>query len=123
MYQLIRAVMKNPEDKTKIVLLTANISEEDVLLKEKFDALAKEHPKQFKAFYVLEKPPSGWSGESGRISKDLLQKAFPAPDGEKFKAFVCGPYVLLTTRALLLINQAWFLCRSLWDKEITKRPR
>lgn len=96
MYQLIRAVMRNPEDKTKIVLVTANISEEDVLLKEEFDSLAKNHPDQFKAFYVLEKPPKKWSGESGRISKDLLQKAFPSPNGEKFKAFVCGPYVPLT---------------------------
>lgn len=91
MYQLIRAVMKNPEDKTKIVLVTANISDKDILLKEEFDELAKTHPDQFKAFHVLDNPPSGWKGESGRVSKDLLSKAFPGTDDKGFKAFICGP--------------------------------
>lgn len=91
MYQLIRAVMKNPEDKTKIVLITANISDKDILLKPEFDELEKTHPGQFKVFHVVDNPPSGWKGESGRVSKELLQKAFPKPDDKAFKAFICGP--------------------------------
>lgn len=91
MYQLIRAVMKNPEDKTKIVLITANISEEDILLKREFEKLEQEHPLQFRAFYVLEKAPSDWPGIGGRISKDLLKTVFPGPEEKNFKAFVCGP--------------------------------
>lgn len=91
MYQLIRAVMNNPEDKTKIILITANISEEDVLLKHEFEKLEQENPLKFRAFYVLEKPPSDWPGTGGRISKDLLKTVFPAPSDTNFKAFICGP--------------------------------
>lgn len=91
MYQLIRAVVKNPEDKTKIVLITANITEKDILLKEEFDKLEKTHPGQFKAIHVLDNTPEGWKGESGRVSKELLRSAFPKSDDQSFKAFVCGP--------------------------------
>lgn len=91
MYQLIRAVMNNPDDKTKIVLVTANISEEDILLKHEFERLEQEHPLQFRAFYVLEKAPKDWPGQGGRISKDLLETIFPRPSDQKFKAFICGP--------------------------------
>ena len=91
MYQLIRAVMNNPKDKTKIILITANISEEDILLKHEFERLEQEHPLQFRAFYVLEKAPSDWPGTGGRISKELLKTVFPGPDAQNFKAFICGP--------------------------------
>ncbi len=90
MYQLIRAVMKNPDDKTKIVLITANIKEEDVLLKREFEELERHNPLRFRAFYVLEQPPEDWPGVGGRVNKDLLKTVLPGPD-KNFMAFVCGP--------------------------------
>ena len=46
--QVIDAVLANPEDKTELSLVYANVSEADIILKEKIDALAAKHPKQFK---------------------------------------------------------------------------
>lgn len=39
MLQIIDAILKNPEDITKVSLLYANVSPDDILLKEKLDAL------------------------------------------------------------------------------------
>ena len=46
--QVIDAVLANPDDKTELSLVYANVSEADIILKDKIDALAAKHPKQFK---------------------------------------------------------------------------
>ncbi|KAI5462121.1 NADH-cytochrome b5 reductase [Mariannaea sp. PMI_226] len=91
MYQLVRAIFKNPEDKTKVTLVFGNVTEEDILLKKKFDELENTYPQRFRAFYVLDKPPAGWTGGSGFITKDLLKTVLPEPKSENIKVFVCGP--------------------------------
>ena len=42
MLQVIRAVLKNPEDKTELWLLFANQSEDDILLRKELEAIPKE---------------------------------------------------------------------------------
>jgi cytochrome-b5 reductase len=94
MFQLTRAIFNNPNDKTKVSLIFGNITEEDILLKKEFEALENEYPNRFKAFYMLDKPPKGFSGkyQSGFITKDLLKTVLPAPTGgDAVKVFVCGP--------------------------------
>ncbi|KAL9100196.1 MAG: hypothetical protein Q9163_004402 [Psora crenata] len=91
MYQLARAIFKNPDDKTKVTLVFGNVTEEDILLKSEFEHLENTYPNRFRAFYVLEKPPQSWRQGSGYISKELLQTVLPEPKEEGFKAFVCGP--------------------------------
>lgn len=91
MYQLCRAIFKNPNDKTKVTLVFGNISEEDILLKKQFDELENTYPQRFRAFYVLDKAPKSWQGASGYISKDLLKTVLPEPKQANTKIFVCGP--------------------------------
>lgn len=55
--QVIKEVLKNPEDKTQISLIFANETVEDILLKSTLDKLEKEHS-NFKVTYVLSKPPT-----------------------------------------------------------------
>jgi cytochrome-b5 reductase len=44
LYQLIKAIDENPEDKTKVVLIFANKEEKDILLKQEFEGtLAVQH--------------------------------------------------------------------------------
>lgn len=40
--------MKNPADTTEISFIYANVKEQDILLREELDTLAKENPKRFK---------------------------------------------------------------------------
>ena len=61
MYQLVRAIFKNPVDKTKVTLVFGNIKEEDILLKHEFQELENEYPQRFRAFYVLDSPPDKWT--------------------------------------------------------------
>lgn len=89
MLQVIDAILKNKDDITKVSLIYANVSPDDILLKEKLDALAAEHP-NFKVYYVVDKPSANWKGGTGYISKDMILKGLPASsDGTLI--LVCGP--------------------------------
>jgi cytochrome-b5 reductase len=91
MYQLLRAIFKNPEDKTKVTLVYGNVSEDDILLKKELQDLENTYPQRFKVFYLLDKPPKEWTGGSGFVTKELLKTVFPEPKEENIKLFVCGP--------------------------------
>jgi cytochrome-b5 reductase len=91
MYQLCRAIFNNPADKTKVTLVFGNITEEDILLRDKFNELENTYPQRFRAFYVLDKPGEGWKGGKGYIDKALLKTVLPEPKSENVKVFVCGP--------------------------------
>jgi len=92
MYQIIRAIFKNPQDKTKVTLVFGNIKEEDILLKRELEDLENTYPQRFRAFYVLNEPPKkDWPMMAGNISKELLKTVLPEPKNENIKIFVCGP--------------------------------
>lgn len=51
MLQVIKAILKNPRDVTKVSLVFANVTEEDILCREELDSLAKDP--RFNVYYVL----------------------------------------------------------------------
>ncbi|KAF6172359.1 hypothetical protein GIB67_031259 [Kingdonia uniflora] len=53
MFQVARAILENPKDNTNVHLIYANVTFEDILLKEELDSLASNYPDRFKLFYVL----------------------------------------------------------------------
>lgn len=91
MYQLCRAIFKNPDDKTKVTLVFGNIAEEDILLKREFENLENEYPQRFRAFYTLDKPSDSWTQGTGHITQELLKTVLPEPKTENIKLFICGP--------------------------------
>lgn len=88
--QIIRAALKNPNDKTKIDFIYANVTEGDILLREELDTLAKTHPDRFRILYFLNEVPAVWSGRSGFVSKEAIQEFLPAPASD-IKILMCGP--------------------------------
>lgn len=66
MYQVIHYAMKTAGDDTRIKLIYSNKTENDILCREEFDALAKEHKGQFECIYVLSNPSDDWKGEKVR---------------------------------------------------------
>jgi NAD(P)H-flavin reductase len=54
--QVIQAVVKDPQDRTELSLLYANVSPDDILLREELDALAAAHP-NFRVWYTGEPAP------------------------------------------------------------------
>lgn len=89
MLQIIMAVVKDQADDTKVSLLFANQTEEDILLREELEKLAKEH-KNFNIWYTLDRPGEGWAYSSGFINSDMIRSHLPAP-GPDTQILMCGP--------------------------------
>eukprot|EP00850_Spirogloea_muscicola_P022771 SM000311S11917 [mRNA] locus=s311:28613:30768:+ [translate_table: standard] len=90
MYQVARAVLENQHDKTRIRLIYANVTVEDILLKDELDAMVKMHPDRISVHYVLNKPPIGWTGGAGYITKEMIEKHCPTPAPDVM-VLRCGP--------------------------------
>ena len=59
MLQIIKAVLKDEEDHTKVSLLFANQTEDDILVRSELEWLAKQHHNNFNLWYTLDRPPEG----------------------------------------------------------------
>lgn len=90
MLQIIREVLKHEDDPTKISLLFANQTEEDILLRDELDALAKEHADRFKVWYTIDRPAEGWKFSVGFISDEMIRNHLPPAD-DKTAVLMCGP--------------------------------
>ena len=56
MLQIIKAILKDPSDTTRVSLLFANQSENDILVREELEEMAEKHD-QFSLWYTLDRPP------------------------------------------------------------------
>jgi cytochrome-b5 reductase len=90
MLQIVRAALKNPQDRTKISLIYANVNAEDILLKKELDLLAQNHSHRFTVYYVLNNAPEGWTGGVGFVSKEQIETHMPPPSAD-IKVLMCGP--------------------------------
>lgn len=88
--QIIRAVLKNPADKTQIDFIYANVKQEDILLKPELDELAAKHKDQFRIHYFLNEAPPGWNGGVGFVTKEAIEQNMPKP-ADDIKILFCGP--------------------------------
>lgn len=74
----------------EINMLFANVSEADIIAKDRLDGLAKRH-KNFHIHYIVDKTDNkAWGGSVGYITKDLLAKLMPPPADDSL-VLVCGP--------------------------------
>jgi len=90
MLQVVHQILKNPADKTRVTLLFANVSKDDILLKDRIDAWAAKYPDRFRVVYTLDNPPADWKGEKGFVSESMIKK-YIAPPSDDVLVFVCGP--------------------------------
>ncbi|XP_010931462.1 NADH--cytochrome b5 reductase 1 [Elaeis guineensis] len=90
MFQVTRAILENLKDNTKIHLIYANVTYEDILLKEELDGLAQNYPNRFKVYYVLNQPPEFWNGGVGFVSKEMIENHCPPPASD-IQVLRCGP--------------------------------
>jgi len=95
MLQLIAAVLKNPKDKTKISLLFANQTEDDILVRDKLEAYQRDHPDQFSLWYTLDRPGENWKYSSGFISDQMIKEHLPPPADDTL-VVMCGPPIMIT---------------------------
>jgi len=91
MYQLIKDICKHPEDETKLQLLFANQSENDILLREELDQFRENYSTKFDRWYTIDKSvESDWKYDIGFVNEDMIVKHLPPP-GEDTLILMCGP--------------------------------
>jgi len=89
MLQIVREIQKNANDNTKVSLLFANVTEDDILCKEELETLTKEM-KNFQVAYTLDRPTDSWTGYKGFVSAEMMEKSLPQA-GPTTALFFCGP--------------------------------
>ncbi|KAG8438592.1 hypothetical protein GDO86_004960 [Hymenochirus boettgeri] len=90
MLQLVRAIMKDEDDKTVCHLLFANQTEKDILLRDELEEIRERHPRRFKLWYTLDKAPENWDYSEGFVNEDMIKTFMPAPSNDVL-ILMCGP--------------------------------
>jgi cytochrome-b5 reductase len=106
MYQLIRAICDDKEDTTKMTLLYANNTEEDILLRKELDDFARENPDKFSVQYVLSQAGEDWTGHRGFVSQGLIE-TYLAPADDDNKMLLCGPPPMINAMKKTLSVMGW----------------
>lgn len=100
MLQIIRAILKNPNDKTEMWLMFGNQTEEDILLREELESIPSN---RLKLFYTLDRPPANWKHGSGFITIDMCKEHLPPADKDTM-IFMCGPPLMVKAIQGHLVN-------------------
>lgn len=119
-YQIIRAICRNPADRTVVNLIFANVNEEDILLKKELDELAAKHD-NFNVYYVLNNPPAGWTGGVGFVTADMIKEHCPAPSKD-MKLLLCGPPPMVKAMSNVRYHVALYSLHSKNPKYALRLP-
>jgi len=96
-YQIMRAILENPSDETKVALVYCVRAERDLLLRKELEALQKRRPGQCRIFYTLsdleglaETDPSvrAWAYGKSRLTLAMVQNIIGA---DADHVGMCGP--------------------------------
>lgn len=105
MLQIIKAIVSNPQDKTTVDLIYANVNPEDILLKQEIDEITLGHP-QVSVHYVLNNPPEQWDGHAGFVTVDIMKKTLKEPSGDS-KLLICGPLPMVSALKKASVELGW----------------
>ena len=91
MYHLIQDVLKNPSDSTQLWLLFANHTEADILMRDKLESLAQQHPDRFKLFLTVTRAekPEEWDHFVGHVNANMIKATLPPPSSDTL-IVMCG---------------------------------
>lgn len=84
--------MRDDGDHRPAVLIYGNESREETTFLEELEELEAEL--NLTVVHLPEKPPDGWEGEAGFVTRELLAKYLPEQP-ERFRFFICGPKPLM----------------------------
>ncbi len=75
------------------MLVYADRTAEQFVHREELEALAREAGTEL--VLVLDEPPAGWTGETGRIDRAMLGRLFGTPERRQWLFLLCGPVPML----------------------------
>ncbi|CAJ0582261.1 unnamed protein product, partial [Mesorhabditis spiculigera] len=94
MLQIIDAILRVADDSTRLALLFANQTEDDILCREELEELQKAHPDRFRLWYTVDRPPAEWKYSSGFINEKMISEHL-YPPSENTCVLMCGPPPML----------------------------
>ncbi|EPS36319.1 hypothetical protein H072_10187 [Dactylellina haptotyla CBS 200.50] len=103
-FQVLRAVMQDPEDDTKCVVFDGNRLEEDILCKEDLDRYEADNAHKCTIFHTLSNASDSWTGRRGRIGKELICNEMPRDDA---LVLICGPPALEASVKQILLDEGY----------------
>ena len=94
-FQVLRAVLQDPEDGTRCLVVDGNREEGDIMCRKEIEGLVRGNEERCRVLHALSRPSEGWTGLRGRVSKELLEREVGRcrGDGEEL-VLVCGPEFL-----------------------------
>ena len=97
MLQILHAIFRSPDKTTRVRLLYANQTEEDILVRDELETLQREHGDRFSLWYTVDRAPENreWKYDTGFITKEMVEKHLLFPDTKDTQFFMCGPPPML----------------------------
>jgi len=98
-WQVANAILRDPEDKTKVSLLYANQTPGDILARTHLEALQESHPDRFKIWYTVDRLPEDqpeaatWKYNVGFINEQLIRESLFEPEDGRITV-MCGPPIM-----------------------------
>jgi glycine betaine catabolism B len=113
-----RSMIKNATDKQlplKIVMFDSNRNEQNILYKNEFDEWANTN-KNLKIVYTITDEEDGkqsslhsssgtWTGERGRIDKEMITRHLNSDEADRSIFYVCGPPAMLNAMKGILEDE------------------
>lgn len=98
----LRSIIKYSTDKhlgSRITLLYASRSENDIVFREEFDRMRGEN-ENLSIIYVLSEPGERWQGIKGRINREIIENKIP--DYKECIFYISGPKKMVDTMVDIL---------------------
>ena len=118
MLQILQAVLVHPhyrDTNTRVKLLYANQTPQDILVRTELEDLAQQFPDRFQLWYTVDRlddgvAPSEWKYDTGFINTEMVKKHLlfdnAAPGQTQF--FMCGPPPMIKFACLPALKELGF---------------
>jgi NAD(P)H-flavin reductase len=119
MLQILHAIFRDPTDTTtRIKLLYANQTPDDILVREELEQLQANFPDRFSLWYTVDRvvvENKEWTYSTGFITPDMVAQhvAFETSCHDQTQFFLCGPPPMIqyacvpALESLGFTNQHW----------------
>lgn len=118
MLQLIRAILRDPHDRTGVSLVYANQTEADILLRGELDECARDG--RVRVWHVLSRErPAGWAYSTGHVDEEILRAQLPSPQGScvgggRVVALMCGPQLMIQSAVKPCLEKIGFKAEDMF---------
>lgn len=103
--QVLNEIVTVPEDLTKVSLIYANETPNDILLKDELNEMAEKYP-NFEVHYVVRQPNEKWEGAIGQVTEEMMRAYLPGP-ADDHRLLICGPEAMNKTVTQYAVNLGW----------------